>query len=106
MSLECFACAYQHGNTLGLSAPPGARAGRLSQASAGPRRVAGMTALTGPRDEERLKRDLLAAGYKGEKVALIVPTDFPNLKALSDVGADMLRRIGMNVDYQAMDSGR
>ena len=29
----------------------------------------------------------------------------PNLKALADVGADMLRRIGMNVDYQAMDWG-
>ena len=66
---------------------------------------AGMAALTGPRDDAALKRDLVAAGYKGEPVALIVPTDFPNLKALSDVGADMLRRIGMNVDYQAMDWG-
>ena len=52
-----------------------------------------------------LRRDLAAAGYRGETVALIVPTDFPNLKALSDVGADMLRRLGMAVDYQAMDWG-
>ena len=63
----------------------------------------GLSAITGPRDIEKLKRDLVAAGYKGERVALIVPTDFPNLKALSDVGAEMLRRVGFNVDYQALD---
>jgi peptide/nickel transport system substrate-binding protein len=66
---------------------------------------AGIATITGPRDFTRLKADLIAAGYKNERVALIVPTDFPNLKALADVGADMLRRIGMNVDYQAMDWG-
>ena len=65
----------------------------------------GLTVLTAPRDYDKLKRDLIAAGYRNEPVALIVPTDFPNLKALSDVGADMLKRIGMNVDYQAMDWG-
>ena len=47
---------------------------------------AGMTAIDGPRDVAQLRRDLVAAGYGGERVALIVPTDFPNLKALSDVG--------------------
>ncbi len=65
----------------------------------------GMQAIDGPRDDDALRRDLAAAGYKGETVALIVPTDFPNLKALSDVGADMLRKIGMTVDYQATDWG-
>jgi len=64
---------------------------------------AGLDAITGPRDLEKLKRDLAASGYKGERVALIVPTDFPNLKALSDVGAETMRRIGLNVDYQALD---
>ena len=66
---------------------------------------AGLDAITGPRDMAQLARDLKAAGYKGEPVALIVPTDFPNLKALSDVGADMLKRLGFNVDYQATDWG-
>ena len=66
---------------------------------------AGMEALTGPRDMDRLRADLVAAGYKGERVALVVPTDFPNLKALSDVGADLLKRLGFNVDYQATDWG-
>ncbi len=66
---------------------------------------AGMQALTAPRDYEKVKQALKAAGYNNERVALIVPTDFPNLKAMADVGADMLKRIGMNVDYQATDWG-
>ncbi len=66
---------------------------------------AGLSAITAPRDFAALRREMAEAGYKGERVALIVPTDFPNLKVLADVGADMLRRIGMNVDYQAMDWG-
>ncbi len=66
---------------------------------------AGLEVLTGPRDPARSRRELQAAGYKGERVALIVPADFPNLKALADVGAEMLRGIGMNVDYQATDWG-
>ena len=65
-----------------------------------------MQAIDRPaRRRRKLRQDLAAAGYKGETVALIVPTDFPNLKALSDVGADMLRKIGMTVDYQATDWG-
>ena len=66
---------------------------------------AGMEVLNGPRDLERSRRALKEAGYGGERVALIVPTDFPNLKALADVGADMMKRIGLNVDYQATDWG-
>ena len=66
---------------------------------------AGMAALTGPRDIAGVKRALQQAGYNNERVALIVPTDFPNLKAMADVGADMLKRIGMNVDYIATDWG-
>jgi peptide/nickel transport system substrate-binding protein len=66
---------------------------------------AGMQALTGPRDMEKVKRDVAASGYKGERVVLYVPTDFPSLKALGDVGADMLKKAGLNVDYQAMDWG-
>ena len=66
---------------------------------------AGMEVLTGPRDLARSRQALQDAGYKNERVALIVPTDFPNLKALADVGADMMRRMGLNVDYQATDWG-
>ena len=66
---------------------------------------AGMTALTGKRDDAAVKQALVDAGYKGEKVVLMVATDYPILKALGDVSADMLKRVGMNVDYQATDWG-
>ena len=66
---------------------------------------AGMEVLTGKRDLARSKQELADAGYKGERVALMVPTDFPTLKALCDVTADLLGKLGMNVDYQATDWG-
>jgi len=66
---------------------------------------AGLAVLTGPRDLDRARREVIAAGYKGEKVVLPVPTDFPSLKALGDVGGDVLQKIGLNVDYQAADWG-
>jgi peptide/nickel transport system substrate-binding protein len=66
---------------------------------------AGLSALTGPRDYDKVKRDLKAAGYKDEKVVLLAATDFPVLKAMSDVVADMLQRAGLNVDYVATDWG-
>ena len=65
----------------------------------------GLAPLQGPRDYARVRAEILAAGYKGEKVALIVPTDFPNLKAMADVGADMMQKAGLVVDYQALDWG-
>jgi ABC-type transport system substrate-binding protein len=64
---------------------------------------AGMSALTGKRDYAAVKKALAAAGYQGEKVVLMVGTDQPNLNALSNVAAEMLKRVGMNVDYQATD---
>jgi peptide/nickel transport system substrate-binding protein len=66
---------------------------------------AGMSTLTGKRDDDAVKQALEAAGYQGEKVVLMSPTDQPTNKALSDVAADMLKRVGVNVDYQATDWG-
>jgi peptide/nickel transport system substrate-binding protein len=65
--------------------------------------TAGLEALTGPRDLDRVRRDIAAAGYEGERVALMVPTDYSDDKRKSDVGADMMKKVGLNVDYQAMD---
>lgn len=65
----------------------------------------GMEALTAPRDYEKVKRDLAAAGYRGEKVVLIAASDFPNLNALSQVGRDMLAKCGLNLEYVATDWG-
>ena len=66
---------------------------------------AGMGVLTGKRDMAKVKADLAAAGYQGERVVVLVASDFPVLKALADVGADMLKQAGMNVDYQSLDWG-
>ncbi len=61
--------------------------------------------LTGPRDMDRVRRDLAAAGYSGQRMALIVASDIPFIRAMSEVGADMFRRAGMNVDVQSLDWG-
>ncbi|WP_419896809.1 ABC transporter substrate-binding protein [Roseomonas sp. USHLN139] len=66
---------------------------------------AGMEVLTSPRDYEKVKRDLAAAGYKGEKVVLIAAADFPSLNALAQVGHDMLKKCGMNVEFVSTDWG-
>lgn len=65
----------------------------------------GMEALTQPRSIEKVKAALQAAGYNGEKVVLMVPTDIPSLNAMSEIAADMFRRSGVNLDYQALDWG-
>jgi peptide/nickel transport system substrate-binding protein len=65
----------------------------------------GLDALTSKRDDAKVKKDLEAAGHNGEKIVFIVGTDQPVLKALSDVAADMMKRVGLNVDYQATDWG-
>jgi peptide/nickel transport system substrate-binding protein len=66
---------------------------------------AGMEAITGPRDLAAARKAITDAGYKGEKVVVLAPTDLPSLKALADVGSDLMSRLGFNVDYQAMDWG-
>ena len=66
---------------------------------------AGMDVLTGKRDYDAVKRNLEKAGYKGEKVVFMVGTDQPVLNALSPVAADMLKKVGVAVDYQATDWG-
>ena len=45
------------------------------------------------------------AGYAGQRVVIISPTDYPQIGPLGQVTADRLRRIGMNVDLQEMDWG-
>jgi peptide/nickel transport system substrate-binding protein len=53
-----------------------------------------------------VKKALEAAGYEGEWVVLIVPTDRYTGKALRDVTGEMLKWVGMDVDYQTTDWGR
>jgi peptide/nickel transport system substrate-binding protein len=65
----------------------------------------GMKVLEGPRDLDKVKKDLIAAGYKNEKIVVMVASDFPVLNAMGQVGADMLQKVGMNVDLQETDWG-
>jgi peptide/nickel transport system substrate-binding protein len=66
---------------------------------------AGMPTLTGKRDYNLVRTALESAGYKGERIVLMGPADFPILTAVTEVAADMLRKSGMNVDYQTTDWG-
>ncbi len=66
---------------------------------------AGLQTITGPRDVERAKAEVKAAGYGGEKVVVMSPSDYPRINALASVAADMLQRCGLNVDLQQMDWG-
>jgi peptide/nickel transport system substrate-binding protein len=66
---------------------------------------AAMQALTSPRSLTEARRQLQAAGYRGERVVFMAPTDFASINAMSLVAADLLRRIGFQLDYQAMDWG-
>jgi peptide/nickel transport system substrate-binding protein len=67
--------------------------------------AAGMQVLSNPRDLTAVAKAIAAAGYNNERTVLLIPSDFPLLKALGDVGADLLKRIGMNVDPQYSDWG-
>ena len=66
---------------------------------------AGMQVLNSPRDLTAVAKAVVASGYNHERTVLLIPSDFPVLKALGDVGADLLKRIGMNVDAQYADWG-
>jgi peptide/nickel transport system substrate-binding protein len=66
---------------------------------------AGMEALNGPRDLERAKCDLAAAGYKGERVVMLTASDHSMIDPHNQVAAGLFRRLGVNVDLQAADWG-
>jgi peptide/nickel transport system substrate-binding protein len=65
---------------------------------------AGLEVLTGPRDLERARQDIVAAGYKGERVVVVVNNPFPEDRQCSQVGADVMKKVGLNVDFQLMDT--
>jgi peptide/nickel transport system substrate-binding protein len=64
---------------------------------------AGVEVMAG--DVPTARKLLQAAGYRGERVAVMSPSDYPSLAAAADVGADLLKRIGFNVDLEAYDYG-
>jgi peptide/nickel transport system substrate-binding protein len=66
---------------------------------------AGMEALSGKHEPADIKREIVQAGYKGERVVYLAVSDVPRINAIAEVGADMLRKIGMNVDEVSTDWG-
>jgi peptide/nickel transport system substrate-binding protein len=66
---------------------------------------AGLEVLRSPRDYPAVQQALARAGYSGEKVVVLIPTDVQEIRALSLTGTDQLRRAGMNVDVQEMELG-
>ena len=66
---------------------------------------AGMEKLTGRRDLAAAKKLVAEAGYKGERVVLMAPTDFPTLNALAQVTRSLCDQLGLNVEYVATDWG-
>ena len=67
--------------------------------------AAGLEPLSGRRDLAKVRAEIIAAGYKGERVVMLGAVDYPASNARSLVGVDLLKRLGMNVDYQAVDWG-
>ena len=65
----------------------------------------GIEVLRSPRDYAAVKRALAEAGYKGEKIVVMVMTDVSEIGNLTRTGAEQLRRAGINIDLQEMDAG-
>jgi peptide/nickel transport system substrate-binding protein len=61
--------------------------------------------LKGPRNIDGAKKLLAQSGYAGQPVTCLVAQDQPITKAQGDVTADLLKRLGMNVDFAAIDWG-
>ena len=58
-----------------------------------------------PADFNRARAALKESAYSGQKIVVINPTDFPDIGPLGQVGAELMRKLGMNVDLQEMDWG-
>jgi peptide/nickel transport system substrate-binding protein len=65
----------------------------------------GSEALAGPRDYDKAKKLIAEAGYKGERIVLLDTADIPQLHAMALVSADMLKRLGLNVDIVTSEWG-
>jgi peptide/nickel transport system substrate-binding protein len=65
----------------------------------------GVESTRGPKDIDKLKKDLKSAGYQGEKVVVLAASTIPTIFAEAQVATDVLQRIGMNIDLQVMEWG-
>lgn len=66
---------------------------------------AGAPAMGARKDFDTLRRELREAGYAGERVVVLSPSDLASIAPFGDVTAELLRKLGMNVDLQVADWG-
>jgi peptide/nickel transport system substrate-binding protein len=67
--------------------------------------AAGLGPLTGPRSVDRARALMRDAGYTDQPMRLIGPTDILAPSAMTQVGADLVRRLGFNADIVLTDWG-
>jgi peptide/nickel transport system substrate-binding protein len=65
----------------------------------------GAEPMKGKRDLEKAKQLIKESGYKGERVVIIDATDQPIVHSQSLLTADLLKKLGVNVEVQAGDWG-
>ena len=65
---------------------------------------AGLEVFAKP-DIAAARKAVAASGYAGERVVLMVPSDYPVQTAFAQVAAAMLKDIGINVQYDSTDWG-
>jgi peptide/nickel transport system substrate-binding protein len=65
----------------------------------------GVEVTRGRKDYDKIKEELTAAGYNGEKITVLAATTIPSIWAEASVATDFLKRIGMNVDLVALEWG-
>src|SRR5437660_196196 len=63
---------------------------------------AGAAALTGKRDFDKAKKLIADSGYNGEKIVVLDAVDQPVIHPQALVIADVLKKLGLNVDLQSM----
>lgn len=54
-------------------------------------------------DIAKARKLLVESGYNGERVVVLVPTDYVNLKSAALIAIQTMEKIGFNVDAQSMD---
>jgi peptide/nickel transport system substrate-binding protein len=57
------------------------------------------------RSLDRARAALREAGYTNQRVVMLAPGDYPQINALSLVTADLMRRLGMNLEFVSTDWG-
>jgi peptide/nickel transport system substrate-binding protein len=66
---------------------------------------AGSEAQTSPRDFDRAKALIAEAGYNGEPIVVLDASDNPNSHMSATIIVEDMKKLGLNVDFQAMDWG-